>query len=813
MKQDLANVEEPYKKLLDYWQTLRGQYPGWLILPFNNRETLRVYLLYWVRESPREKSLFALAESLPPVEALLLLHELNWRLEKALIPLFIDQAEVIGQKLRRVNPFPHHFTLEDAEITTDQAELYGLRYFLREPWVNLAFALAREAREDFDTERFETWMSYLDILRHQTDGWNARWYYEKCLYYLYRLEQGQVQTCLTQWDSMPSSPEWMLKRASIYAELGNYDRAIELAEKALDEVRQGQKPGVHSYNALSGESWILASLIMYEFGGSVHNGSGDLTSRHAAYEAKRDEYQERLEKLRQYRCDPESEIGHVVDLLNKPMPRFQSYWEQRSVVSTFDPGEKRIYQTKSFRSGPPQEDVYPAFTLLRLIEEAGYPLHCPNIGVIGNLDRAAEWIWPYAPLWAISVYLRSGKKKELETWLSRARLATLDDNGINTLYGFLIPAARSAIRQLEKGDHPHLSYSGQMTEPLLEVVSRLTFRLDAQQLEQALELALEAHKSPGVQAHFQYHRPLGNLFKRVLQLLDDTRLAKHLPTLVKLSYGLSDQLETPFPGDWPEPVNYVNREANHVQISLEDVKDIIPELLVKVRHGGKEARRRAILRLTVLEKYGALGADDRRAFAEAIWCRISSRTGLPKDTGLYYFSFLFLPEPTEGKAKEAVRDYLLTQTFPRIVHYDNEGYRTVPHNPYANYYALTWLYSTLTPWDDGLSKTQKIDWSPEDVGLLIQKIMNWWDSEKAELKGDFRIDDLSERLEQIGRLFGEVVLPRSKTLRDGDKEEIRRFLDEAKELGFVHIPSVPAKLILDSSLSNQLTLRRRVRRG
>ena len=207
---DDINLNE-VKELHKVWRKKRlKEYPGWVVAPEKNRRSLWRFTKEWI--NPVLWSF----DRLPPPDNLCLLYELNWRLETSLVPLFTDWHEKIEQVLNSYNPYPHLVEIESATVKPTEAAYKSLDWnFIAECWVTLAFALAREAREDQEEGRFRFWMDRIKDVAQRRDEWRARWFYEECLFHLFRLDEESVRATLEMWPESGRLPFWEVKRASI----------------------------------------------------------------------------------------------------------------------------------------------------------------------------------------------------------------------------------------------------------------------------------------------------------------------------------------------------------------------------------------------------------------------------------------------------------------------------------------------------------------------------------------------------------------------------------------------------------------------
>ena len=78
----------------------RESYPGWIVAPAENRDSVWTLTNSWLPYLLGSLTRLSLGAQIS------VLHELNWRLEVCLIPLWQDFAGHISRTLRVVNPFP-----------------------------------------------------------------------------------------------------------------------------------------------------------------------------------------------------------------------------------------------------------------------------------------------------------------------------------------------------------------------------------------------------------------------------------------------------------------------------------------------------------------------------------------------------------------------------------------------------------------------------------------------------------------------------------------------------------------------------------
>lgn len=790
----------------------RESYPGWLVLPESRRRILWFQILEYYHDLPTTKSIWKQAEALEPHQAMLLLSEMVWITERCLTPLISSQSEVIKSVLERVNPFPEVLDLESAELAAQQDQSLrwdesGLDWrTIAEAWTHLAFALLRMAREYLDVGAFSLWRERLSPLRGLRSKWAARWSHEITQYHLARLEEDQARQHLQVWPETPDLPEWTLRRASAHAELGDLEKAQALATDAVNRVRRALQEDEENVRLLSIESWALYALQAYAHGITFIHYKDDMLREQLG--ADRAAYAERLAALQPYRCNPQSERNQLELKVGGPKPTLQLDQERREEKQSFDPGESQT--VTSIGGSNYFEGVLPAFGLLKLSEKGGYPVRSPNFITLSELGRAAEWIWPLSPLGAISSYLRAGKKDEFERWFTRARVAILGNEQVGTLLEMLLSAGRSALSALEKASVPSRSYAHEALPKILETLSRLCFQLDTQ-LNEVLDFALEAYKSPTVQRDFIYYDPLQRFIKRTLSAMTLSQQLAALPKLLDSPFLIEEERNRPHSNRWPEPSLHLI--ATDLPKSNEEMRSrlqtSIVQLMGHVKDSDSQTRWRALLRLMIVAELEALSPEQHQRFAEAVWSRVD-KFGLPEDTNMTSGSVLHLPEVEIGQAERAIQNFLRSRVIEPIVTRNGDNL-TSSGGFNGNEVLRAWLQvNTISK--DG-NESQGIDFTADDVEVLIDKLLDWtrkeieFNGEQREVFGSY----FDDRLHLLDHCFAHIIYPRADQLSEQGRQDLATLRDASEAYGFRPIVSLPASLNLEKTKDNVTAVARQLR--
>lgn len=809
------------RKLSETWSRQRLEYPGWIVAPAANRETLWGGTKGWIDH------VLLSVEVLPPQEGLFLLRELNWRLERSLVPLFLEWAEKVEQVLNVFNPYPDLIDVGSATVKPTEAQHAGLDWGrIEDCWVELAFALARVAREDQENDRFRLWMNRTRDVARRRDEWHARWFYEECLFHLSRFDQEKARTTLKRWPESVRLPFWQIKRASIVAELGDTGEADEIASRALAEIRSRQRPYLPELDLLSQEGWAVFFLEAVKQDRVFEAATRGLleTEEIQAQESRSAGYRGRREELERHRCNPETEIERLEARLAGPPPHLRP--RPDGVTRGFDPGRESVTFSLFFGSSEAQsiDPVRPAFAFLKMLEDGGMPYWCGATSTFPDAaKKASEWVEPNSRPLSRASMLRGASTEDARRWFDRVYVATMPEDGLNRLFDTFLESLTQSIRRLV--DSPQeiglrTTFSQRQVEMMAELLSHLSIRGSADQLATLFDLATTMYELPLFQRYHLLHDCPRWLFDRLLSSsMSRPEILSRIPKLLALPIPGEGGFRVSVIDSWVEPFDYVDRDAPSAK--LEDGFDRsswsapIANLLSIVRSGEPEARKRASMRLARLHGIGGLNDEESKDFGEALWSRVDN-AGLPRDTPFFRDGFLRLPEPTAGRAERSFRESMLSENFRRVVVRfsgpNGEERTSVSGSPSRDWYAERLLSGTIPPLAESEEQRRRfVDWSRDETIAFLHKMVDYWDDEKGVVrpmllqKGDPLVDHgLAWRYREWVDVMSVIVLPRIADADEPTRKTAKRFLAELKEAGVVVLAASPMLLFFEPGLQEEI---------
>ena len=616
---DSQRAEDSTRELLLIWTKNRSLYPGWLVAPLEVRDSLISRTRAW------QPQILQVLNSLSVVERLDAIHELVWRHEIALEPISSDLESAAQDALSAVG---------NAQQDNGTAESQNASSQTREARREIALSLATAARLKLDEDMFTRWIDTATQFRDDDSNVGHRIQHESCLWSASSLDFEALDGLLSDWNTENCDPIWVLRKAALLSEAGRDEEAVKLTEQAIAHIRSFPVDD-RSVAGPSREGWALWSTIDFESQSEVSNRWNELASR---------------------KCDAYAEKAGITRTLSSK--------GATSDPPPFDLGTVRDGWSIRFESG---NRLAPAFRAIRLSEVAGLPVATPHAfppRATGAdiLQLSAEHLVKFNPELSVRLILRSctyDKDKPLMRVLSRNHLALLPYDAVQRLM-------RDCMRVIS-----HSLPAGwvERIRVAMEVLSRLTSRLESDSALETFDYAFEAYRNRQhrVMSHAWIGPPLGNLLRRTWKSLpQNQRTIRALDLLGAPIVGL-DGFTVQIAEHYPDPGEIVGGDPG---IQLPDRTDDneaqwqdVVDLLIRGLRAGGEARKRAANRLDPMVAGGILTVAEMSEVADALWAAdYVPADSLPTDTSLYDWAFLILPEPEPLVADRRFRRRWLTRS-------------------------------------------------------------------------------------------------------------------------------------------------------
>ena len=614
-------------KLIKRWHFERGRYPGWLVPPEMKRSSL------WRETNDWINLLVKFAENCSPVDRILLFREINWRLEVSMVPLFADWIAPFESAIDALLP-----DLEEG-VCVKPESISAINISdeeVGEAWLEIAFALLREAREAYNLERWNAFKGKIDKIVANYPQFTDRYHYERALWMMWNIERTQAKDALAAWSPSPDSPLALIWKAGILAELDELSEARSLLRTALREIRKSLHHNGQSVDLLSLEGWCTYLLYLVELAANITRSFELL-----------EEFSDRWQELKTWDCDPWELWGYFGQVLTETPPALK---KETEIVRGFDPWRST---TTHNIGGNDIAAWLPAFSCIRLYEQAGIPVRLAYIDISGEaLRNACKWIIPFTDFWSPAILIRAGKTDALTKHglMGRVAVANMKPSLAESLNKWAMDALKSELSSLT-ANTTMASTQESLLEVLIEVLSRLAFRLETSALQEAFSLALELHSHPGISSHIRLNRSCLPWFMRLFVAADDQQLVTWLPELIRFAlHNGNNDVTKPYADFWPDPMSYfpaqrINPPKKVHSVTPIEINQAIDWLLEQAKSEAADGRRRTIMRLVYVFDTGLMTKKQQEHFGIVLWEK-TTENGLPDLPDLLRSNYLRLPVPS-----------------------------------------------------------------------------------------------------------------------------------------------------------------------
>ena len=741
-------------KLIKRWHFERGRYPGWLVPPEMKRSSL------WRETEDWINLLVKFAENCSPVDRILLFREINWRLEVSMIPLFADWIAPFESAIDALLP-----DLEEGVCVKPEA-MAAINISdgeVGEAWLEIAFALLREAREAYNLERWNAFKGKIDKIVANYPQFTDRYHYEQALWMMWNIERTQAKYALAAWSPSPDSPLALIWKAGILAELDELSEARSLLRTALREIRKSLHHNGQSVALLSLEGWCTYLLYLVEL-------ATNITRRPELLE----EFSDRWQELKTWDCDPWQLWGYFAKVLTETPPALK---KETEIVRGFDPWRST---TTHHIGGNDIAAWLPAFSCIRLYEQAGIPVRLAHIDMSGEaLRNACKWIIPFTDFWSPAILIRAGKTDALTKHglMGRVAVANMKLSLAESLNKWAMDALKAELSSLT-ANITMASAQESLLEVLIEVLSRLAFRLETSALQEAFSLALELHSHPGISSHIRLNKSCLPWFMRLFGAAHDRQLITWLPDLIRFTQNNGNHKATsPEPDFWPDPMSCfpaqrINPPRKAHLVFPTEINQGTDWLLEHAKSEMDEVRRRTIMRLVYVFDTGLMTKEQQEHFGIVLWEK-TTENGLPDLPNLLRSNYLRLPVPSGLDVISKIKADLLSW---------KPGSGIAREDSMISDLAFVSKPVVQIPYEaEGI-----IEWNVHEVKELMDRLFKWWDEQKSVLLASMAAHFLGTEhilasLEKMGTFLARVVLPNMDSASEDEWNKVMMFMFDLRK--------------------------------
>jgi hypothetical protein len=765
---------EPFREMLritENWKNQRLAYPGWRILPNNNRERLWFGTQAWVNFLPEIGNERLGAD-------ILYAFELIWRFERCLFPVFDRLARYCEKLLQKYWPFDKESVPKNCLFFAKQDKYKDLPWNdIQKAWLAIALAMLRSYREEGKRKQWVEAEKQLKVLSdYLTDEQKEFINYERFLYSLFTLDIGNAMQQLENWRPKESQPYWLVKRTAALAEMGQISGTDEIIRKSLIETRKktDNKTSPERYNTVSSEAYQMI-LLRY-----IKNASNLVVKKKAtdeeeqlmktlfvndwkeiseeprtitgqdmilkkpkrfdspdqdwenliSDESRKSEYytylgkirdnqhikemkrlNSRWDELKRFRCDPWNELKLFELLLSKPLVQKERVTEKR--------GFDIHHLTKTYHFDASDKQELNAYAFLRFCEEIGLPFRVGSFTLgVETAEGSLQRISKTSAFWATATLFRLGETKYVDCVFARDSVYRYTEEEADRLIS-------NYFRVLEKlqdnkqtdNTFPYYPYSVRFAELLIEVISRLCCKCSMSMKERILGFITTVYAS----SNRKKYGSMKNLTNRLLNSMSEEKQYNLIPSLLKIRFP--ENMSFPLKYDFINPflVLTVYHKCRSWIQTIEIPPLAIEDLLQQTRSDEVTKRSWSISSLSKLYGLGLLNETQKTEFGEVLWCKRDQENGFPDCTVFYKFGFLRLPHPEGVDPEKLFRKYVTTASFP------------IQKNKQDGVSILNG-YIPLVEEIIGAYQHDSHFWSTDEAVTILSRLIIWWDADKERLK-------------------------------------------------------------------------------
>lgn len=780
--QNISN--EDVFSLLSRWKVEREKYPGWIVAPKAKRNTIWHYTTGW------SNKLVQHVETWTAADRILVYKELNWRLEVSMVPLFPEQIDPFK---KAVSELVEMFESSRSPIVSKEFQKTKLvsNSDVLPAWFEIAFSLLREARENYNDEYWCELEQKIAIMLNLDKQFKDRFEHERAIKAVWNVERDEAMRILSKWQPTPDKPLAVIWKAALLAELNELNESRDLLLAALNSIRQSEQVRGQDISLFSLEGWCTFLLEAVERASDV----GRKTDR---------EFTERWKELETWYCNPWAVFESLKTEVLISTPKMPG---KSTRVRHFDPGRESI-KYELFGS---IDQFLPAFAYIRFFEQAGVPLTIEQLNIAGEeLKIACQHIAPFIGFWSPALLVRAKMVKTLgedQEFLGRTQVANMDVNLAMRLHSWCLKIWNGEVSRLEASVSISRD-SDSLLSCLAEILSRLAFKVDTEQLELGFRTAISIYPWVGHPVH-QITGATEDWFNRLYEAADSELLLDWLPALISAPLyqriGIS-QVE------WSDALQkFPSERISNTAVDDEKKKRINQAIDSLIRKSSGETgsiRARALFRFLKLNEADLLEKKHLGKVVTLLW-KERDQSGLPSIPGLCWDSYQNLPNPPRSDVAELLKESILEKSVFEggsiILNLDGSVGISSGRQPVADFIRLS-AKNTVSPFYVLGESKGEIIWNDDEAVALFRKSLEWWQKAKVALeKKDFIFGEINRQKmgEQLAEFLIRVVLPKYSVLGKQDRITLQDWLEELRENQVYVSPVFPYLLAIKSEMASQ----------
>lgn len=770
--------EETAGAILKRWSFERGRYPGWLVAPSRVRSAL------WTKTQRWMMPLIKFSNGRSAIDRIRIFYELNWRLETSMMPLFETTKEPFERAVEDLFPRLSDGSPLDDPSKEQRSSLPNVEVV--DAWLELAFALLREAREIYDRQRWDHFKDRIAPVVVATPKFADRFHYEEALWMMWNIRRREAKATLGKWSPSSDAILATMRKAGLLADLDALDEAQELLRATLHQIRRSIYTSIApNLYLISLEGWC--TYLMYKVQSRIDLDSLVYGRGKPDFELH-DRYTDRWQELKTLECSPWPIMEDFESMLAGEPPGPSR--TERTVIE-FDPGSKVTQHEVRFDGLSPWR---PAFACIRLYEQVGIPLRFSG----SALSNACTWVMQFNNFWSPALLILAGKISRLKEQhlLDRTKIAYMKGELALNIHQWAMEALKNEQSLLTE-NIPLGSHLGKLFEALIEVLSRLTIKVTPAVLREAMAAVLSLCSELGVQKHMTLNRSCQTWTKRLLEAADDAQVIDWLPDLIRSRIPEEDNGSSKSQ-QWRDPVSDVpvrlSESGRADECDNLAIREAIDWLLNRARSATGEAWRRMAMRLLHVHRSDVMTSDQETDMGSILWT-YTARDGFPDLPDVDRVMFLYCPLPEDVNIVDKLKALLLEDAPRKSVTDIPDGRISVRDSPDPLILAMARASKPIihVPYEwKGL-----IDWTRKDSGILWSKAIEWWHNDKRALHlgESTRPNGVMATARSAAMFLWRAVLPMMEAASEEEWADILAFLQDTRDHGVYSTTAWPYVLI------------------
>lgn len=719
---------ENFIDVIQTWQKERESYPNWIVPPWEKCSAMVMFTEHWTHN-------ISFLENLPDPWDIIGLYELNWRLEKCLMPIFNNLIPTYEKIIEKYDPYG----LKDCKNINKQ---------LQDKWLSLCFAVFRWSREELDEDRWEKYNDLIEkIVRDDIFSLNML-YYERAFHAISLPRLDYLDDIMDKWEKKEHPLFCKVRLASFFSMLGKDDKATNLWKEALNELRPyvPKSKIKNDFLLLSLEGSILVNLCRTTLREKIEdvNGMGDKL---------RKKYRERLYELSPIGCNPWDSI----DKFSLFLENNRQYQSRTQSIRNF----KSKTTSRTWRNG--WDPLFTkAFQSLRFFEEIAIPFVDGNASK--TLRSALANVANCSPKWAFCVMNIIGVSNDAscELLFSQEKLYRFSSEKINQLIENYVPQLEYLISK--KTEHLTLgadNFYSKAAKNLCEVISRLTVKASEENLQKILLLGIELYKIGNNTLFFQN---LGShYFRRTFEAMRPQQILANLENVLSIPIPVSEKIF------WQPPALFIDWRGYKTTYaaSSQPLKDIIEHLISELDTENASYRSNVLSYLNVCFEVNLLSVKNKKEIARNLKKYFIS-TELPPIGNFYKFAYkkFFAPLNNKKEVEYSLKEYYFKEA--KSFFSSKDGHFVTQWPQQTNFVNMSHsLLSTCSIFNK--KEWMFFDLSTEECKTILDNLLNAWQDSKQYIEQTLtaattidqgRVNVVKNTLYMLDQILGEVIIPR-----------------------------------------------------